>query len=135
MNIKPIKTEEDYNQALQRIDTLMESEPGTQEFDELDILVTLVEKYEEKHYFIDAPNPVAAIKFRMEQEDLKQKDLIPIIGDRAIVSKVLSGQRNLTVEMIRNLNEKLKIPFESLFGKVAHGWFFSFPIFQIGNER
>lgn len=121
MNIKPIKTEEDYNQALQRIDTLMESEPGTQEFDELDILVTLVEKYEEKYYFIDAPNPVAAIKFRMEQEDLKQKDLIPIIGDRAIVSKILSGQRNLTVEMIRNLNEKLKIPFESLFGKVARG--------------
>ena len=119
MNIKPIRTEEDYEATLKRIDTLMDSIPGTLEFDELDVLVTLVESYEEKHYLIDAPDPISAIKFRMEQEDLKQKDLVPIIGDSAIVSKVLKGQRKLTVEMIKNLHEQLKIPFESLFGKMV----------------
>ena len=119
MNIKPIRTEEDYEATLKRINVLMDSIPGTVEFDELDILVTLVESYEEKHYLIDAPDPISAIKFRMEQEDLKQKDLIPIIGDSAVVSKVLKGQRKLTVEMIKNLHEQLKIPFESLFGKMV----------------
>ena len=119
MNIKPIRTEEDYEITLKRIDALMDSIPGTLEFDELEVLVTLVESYEEKHYFIDAPDPISAIKFRMEQEDLKQKDLIPIIGDSAVVSKVLKGQRKLTVEMIKNLHEQLKIPFESLFGKIV----------------
>jgi HTH-type transcriptional regulator/antitoxin HigA len=119
MIIKPIRTEEDYETALQRIDALMDSTPGTQEFDELEVLVTLVESYEEKHYFIDAPDPISAIKFRMEQENFKQKDLIPIIGDRAVVSKVLKGQRKLTVEMIKNLHNQLKIPFESLFEKVV----------------
>ncbi len=119
MIIKPIRTEEDYEVTLKRIDELMDSIPNTPEFDELDVLVTLVESYEEKHYFIEAPDPISAIKFRMEQENLKQKDLIPIIGDSAIVSKVLKGQRKLTVEMIRNLHEQLKIPFESLFGKMV----------------
>lgn len=119
MIIKPIRTEEDYEVTLKRIDELIDSIPNTPEFDELDVLVTLVESYEEKHYFIEAPDPISAIKFRMEQENLKQKDLIPIIGDSAIVSKVLKGQRKLTVEMIRNLHEQLKIPFESLFGKMV----------------
>lgn len=119
MIIKPIRTEEDYEVTLKRIDELMDSIPNTPEFDELDVLVTLVESYEEKHYFIEAPDPISAIKFRMEQENLKQKDLIHIIGDSAIVSKVLKGQRKLTVEMIRNLHEQLKIPFESLFGKMV----------------
>jgi HTH-type transcriptional regulator/antitoxin HigA len=120
MNIKPIKTENDYTNTLKRIDELMDAVPDTPEFDELDVLVTLVEVYEEKHYFIDAPDPISAIKFRMEQENLQQKDLIPIIGDKSIVSKVLKGQRNLTVEMIRNLHEQLKIPFESLFSIKQH---------------
>ena len=119
MKIKPIRTPEDYEKTLKRIDTLMDSEPDTKEFDELDILVTLIESYEEKHYFIDAPNPISAIKFRMEQENLKQKDLIPFIGDRSVVSKVLKGERKLTVEMIKNLHLHLKIPFESLFGKIV----------------
>ncbi|MFX4277318.1 helix-turn-helix domain-containing protein [Aliarcobacter butzleri] len=119
MNIKPIRTQNDYEATLNRIDTLMDSVPNTPEFDELEVLVTLIESYEEKHYSIDAPDPISAIKFRMEQENLKQKDLIPIIGDSAIVSKVLNGQRKLTVEMIKNLHEQLKIPFESLFGKIA----------------
>lgn len=117
--IKPIRNETDYEAALKRIDELMEAVPNTQEFDELEVLVTLVESYEEKHYFIEAPNPLAAIKFRMEQENLKQKDLVPILGDSAVVSKVLKGQRKLTVQMIQNLHDKLKIPFESLFTKVA----------------
>ena len=81
MNIKPIKTQEDYQNTLKRIDILMDAEQNTPEFDELDILVTLVESYEQKHYFIDAPDPISAIKFRMEQEDLQQKDLIPIMGE------------------------------------------------------
>ncbi len=131
MNIKPIRTEEDYEATLKRINVLMDSIPGTVEFDELDILVTLVESYEEKHYLIDAPDPISAIKFRMEQEDLKQKDLIPIIGDSAVVSKVLKGQRKLTVEMIKNLHEQLKIPFESLFGKILTHWYIEIMIFYI----
>jgi len=116
MNIKPIRTEQDYENTLHRIDQLMDAVPNTAEFDELEILTTLVEVYEEKHYYIDAPDPISAIKFRMEQENLQQKDLIPVIGDKAIVSKVLNGQRKLTVEMIKGLNEQFKIPFESLFG-------------------
>lgn len=116
MQIKPIKTEQDYLNTLDRIDQLMDAKPDTQEFDELDILTTLVEVYEEKHYQIETPDPISAIKFRMEQENLQQKDLIPIIGDKAVVSKVLKGQRKLTVEMIKGLHQHLKIPFESLFG-------------------
>lgn len=120
MNITPIRTEYDYNNALKRIDKLMDAEPNTKEFDELDILVTLVESYEEKHYKIDAPDPISAIKFRMEQEGLKQKDLISAIGDETRVSKVLKGQRKLTVDMIQKLHYQFKIPFESLFGKIAY---------------
>jgi HTH-type transcriptional regulator/antitoxin HigA len=116
MNIKPIRTEQDYEITLARIYELMESLPNTPLFDELDILTTLVESYEEKHYKIEAPDPISAILFRMEQEGLKQKDLVPILGDKAIVSKVLNGQRKLTTGMIKNLHEQLKIPFESLFG-------------------
>jgi len=117
MSIKPIRSEQDYENALLRIDELMDSLPNTVEFDELDILVTLVEAYEEKHYKIEAPDAISAILFRMEQENLKQKDLIPVLGDKSLVSKVLNGKRQLTVEMIKNLHEQLKIPFESLFGK------------------
>lgn len=116
MNIKPIRTQTDYEQALQRLDSLMDAQTGTSEFDELEILSLLVENYELKHYAINLPNPISAIKFRMEQENLQQKDLIPILGDRAIVSKVLNGQRRLTVNMIKNLHTKLNIPFENLFG-------------------
>lgn len=116
MNIKPIKKEQDYENTLVRINKLMDAKPNTKEFDELDILTTLVEVYEEKFYKIDSPDPISAIKFRMEQDNLKQIDLVPIFGDKAVVSKVLSGQRKLTVEMIRALHEQFKIPFESLFG-------------------
>lgn len=119
MEITPIRAEKDYIQTLKRIDALMDAEPNTKEFDELDILVTLVEAYEEKHYKIDASDPIAAIKFRMEQEGLKQKDLVSALGDETRVSKILKGERSLTVDMIRKLHYQFKIPFESLFGRVA----------------
>jgi len=120
MNITPIRTENDYNKALKKIDKLMDAVPNTEEFDELDILVTLIEAYEEKHYKIDAPDPISAIKFRMEQEGLKQKDLVSALGDETRVSKILKGQRKLTVDMIQKLHYQFKIPFESLFGKIAY---------------
>jgi len=115
MNIKPIKTEQDYNNTLNRINILMDAIPNTKEFDELDILTTLVEVYEEIHYKIDSPDPIEAIKFRMEQDSLKQKDLIPIIGSGSRVSEILNKKRKLTLEMIRNLHKNLQIPFDSLF--------------------
>lgn len=122
MNIKPIKNEQDYESALKRIEVLMDAMPNSEEFDELEVLTTLIEAYETKYYKIDAPDPISAIKFRMEQENLKQKDLAAALGDETRVSKILSGQRELTVTMIRNLHEQFKIPFESLFGreKFAH---------------
>ena len=115
MNIKPIKTEQDYDNTLRRIDVLFEAKPNTQEFDELEILTTLVENYENKYYQINISDPIEAIKFRMEQESLKQKDLIPIIGTKSRVSEILNKKRKLTLQMIRNLNNNLKIPFDSLF--------------------
>jgi len=114
MNIKPVKCEADYNAALARVDNLMHAEPDSPEGDELDVLVTLIEKYETNHYPIDAPNPVEAIRFRMDQYELKDKDLIPYIGKSGRVSEVLSFKRKLTLAMIRKLHSGLKIPTESL---------------------
>ena len=115
MNIKPIKTEEDYSKALQRIEILMDARPNTPQMDELEILTTLVESYEDRYYVIDAPDPIEAIKFRMEQEGLKQKDLVDIVGSKSRVSEILNKKRKLTIEMIRNLHKQLHIPVESLF--------------------
>jgi len=115
MNIKPIKTEQDYSNTLDRINILMDSTPDSKEFDELDILTTLVEVYEDIHYKIESPDPIEAIKFRMEQESLRQKDLIPIIGSGSRVSEILNKKRKLTLDMIRNLHKDLRIPFDSLF--------------------
>jgi len=115
MNIKPIKKEQDYQETLAMIESLMSAKPNTKEMDKLEVLTTLVEAYEEEFYKIDAPDPIEAIKFRMEQESLKQKDLIEIIGSKSRVSEVLNRKRKLTIEMIRNLHDKLKIPIESLF--------------------
>lgn len=114
MNIKPIKNETDYDAALMRTADLMDAEPNTLEGDELDILATLIEKYEAQYYPINTPNPVEAIRFRMEQYDLKDKDLIPYIGQSGRVSEVLSFKRKLTLSMIRKLHSGLKIPTESL---------------------
>ena len=115
MNIKPIKTQEDYNAILSQIEKLMDAKPNTPQMDELEVLTTLVEAYEKQHYKIDAPDPIEAIKFRMEQEGLKQKDLVPIVGSKSIVSEILNKKRKLTIEMIRNLHKELHIPVESLF--------------------
>lgn len=122
MNIKPIKNEDDYEKTLSRIETLMDALPDSEEYDELEVLTTLVEVYEAKHYQIDLPDPIEAIKFRMEQENLKQKDLVLALGDETRVSKILSGQRQLTVDMIRNLHTQFQIPFESLFGVKKLGY-------------
>jgi len=115
MNIKPIKNEQDYLDVLGTIESLMDAKPNTPQMDELEVLTTLVEAYETQHYVIDAPDPIEAIKFRMEQEGLKQKDLIDIVGSKSRVSEVLNKKRKLTIEMIRNLHKQLHIPIESLF--------------------
>lgn len=115
MNIKPIKTEQDYANTLNKIESLMDAKPNTLQMDELEVLTTLVEAYEEQHYKIEAPDPIEAIKFRMEQEGLKQKDLISIVGSKSRVSEILNRKRKLTIDMIRNLHSQLHIPIESLF--------------------
>ena len=115
MNIKPIKNEQDYQETLSMIDSLMNAQPNTKEMDKLEVLTTLVEAYEEQYYKIDAPDPIEAIKFRMEQDGLKQKDLVAIVGSKSRVSEVLNRKRKLTIEMIRSLHTQLHIPIESLF--------------------
>ncbi len=115
--IKPVRTEKDYESALGRIEELMEAVPGTNEFDELDVLTDLVELYESKHYPIGYPSAVAAIEFRMEQAMLSPRDLIPFIGSRAKVSEVLSGKRSITMPMARALHEHLGIPAAVLLQK------------------
>ena len=111
---KIIKSEEEYNTALNRIEEIFDAKPGTPEFDEMELLVRLVEIYEDEKYPISVPDPVGAIKFRMEQQGLKSKDLIPYIGSKSKVSEVLSGKRSLSLNMIRKLNEGLGIPAEVL---------------------
>ena len=114
MEIKPIKTKADYRAALKKIETLMTARTNTPEGDRLDLLVTLVEAYEKKHYPLDLPDPVEAIKFRMEQMTLAPKDLVPMIGQINRVYEVLNRKRPLTLAMIRRLHRKLGIPAESL---------------------
>lgn len=114
MEIAPIKTEADYDAALAEIAGLMEAAADTPEGDRLDVLVTLVEAFEARHYAIDPPDAIAAIRFRMEQQGLSRRDLEPYIGSRARVSEVLNGKRPLTLGMIRRLHEGLGIPAEVL---------------------
>ena len=116
MTIRPIRNESDHESALKRIESLMSAKQGTAEGDELDVLTTLVEAYENKHCPIAAPDPVEAIKFRMEQLGLDRKDLEPFIGSRARVSEILNRRRGLSVAMIRSLHENLDIPLEALIG-------------------
>ena len=111
---KIIKSEDDYNIALNRIEEIFDAKPGSPEFDEMELLVKLVEIYEDEKYPISSPDPISAIKFRMEQQGLKNKDLIPYIGSKSKVSEVLSGKRALSLNMIRQLNEGLGIPAEVL---------------------
>ncbi|NQE47525.1 DNA-binding protein [Herbaspirillum rubrisubalbicans] len=114
MDIKPIKTDADYRAALTEIEGLMTAKLNTPEGDRLDILVTLVEAYEAKHYPVDLPDPIEAIKFRMEQAGLTVKDLEPYIGRSNRVYEILNGKRPLTLGMIWKLNQGLGIPAESL---------------------
>ena len=114
MTIKPIKTERDYRTALKEIERLWDAKPNTPKGDRLEVLVTLVEAYEQKHYKVEPPDPVEAIKFRMEQLGLKSSDLAKILGGRSRVSEVLNRKRKLTVDMMRSLRKRLDIPAESL---------------------
>ena len=114
MNIKPIKTKADYRTALKEIESLMTARPNTPQGERLDVLVTLVEAYERKHFPLDLPDPVEAIKFRMEQMDLTPKDLAPMIGRLNRVYEVLNHKRPLTLKMIWRLHNQLGIPAESL---------------------
>ena len=116
MPIKPIHTEADYDRALERVDELMELNPalGTIESDELEILAMLIEKYEEKVWAISEPDPIEAIKIRMEQMNLKQKDLTPYIGNKSKVSEVLNRKVGLSLNMIYNLAKGLNLPLETL---------------------
>jgi len=114
MEIKPIKTEEDYMATLSEIERLFDAAPDTPEGDRLEVLTTLLEAYEKAHYSIPAPDPVEAIKYWMESRGITRQDLEPLMGSRARVSEVFNHRRGLTLTMIRNLHDKLGIPAEAL---------------------
>ena len=114
MDISPIKTQRDHRRALKEIEGLMTARRGTPQGDRLDVLVTLVEAWEAKHYPLDLPDPVAAIKYHMDQGGLRPRDLIPFIGSRNRVYEVLNRKRPLTLAMIWRLHKGLGIPAESL---------------------
>jgi HTH-type transcriptional regulator / antitoxin HigA len=114
MDIAPLKNRHDYRRTLKEIESLMQARRNTPEGDRLDVLVTLVEAWERKHYPLDLPDPVEAIKYHMEQNGLAPRDLIPFIGSRNRVHEVLNRKRPLTLKMIQRLHVGLKIPAESL---------------------
>jgi HTH-type transcriptional regulator/antitoxin HigA len=114
MEIRPIKSEEDYYQLLQRVEVLWGSKRDTQEGDELDLLVTIIEAYEMNHYPIAPPDPIDAIKFRMEQMGMTKTDLAKYLGSQSRVSEVLSRKRKLTLKMVKSLHKGLKISPEIL---------------------
>ena len=117
MTIHPIRTATDHRNALAEIRRLWDAKPGTDDFDRLDVLATLVEAYERNHHPIEKPNAVAAVLFRLEQLGLAKSALEPLIGSRARVYEVLKGQRSLSIEMIRKLNETFQIPAEVLIAR------------------
>ncbi len=123
MDIRPIHTPEDYRATLHEVSVLMQNDPdmGTEAGDRLDVLVTLVQAYEARHFPMDAPDPVEAIKFRMEQGGLTPKDLEPLIGQRNRVYEVLNRKRPLTLPMIRRLHQVLGIPAAALIAASARG--------------
>ncbi|HTW74999.1 MAG TPA: helix-turn-helix domain-containing protein [Steroidobacteraceae bacterium] len=117
-NPKPIRTEKDYEQALAEIEELWGARTGTPKGDRLDVLATLIEAYEAEHYPMDPPDPIEAIKFRMEQQDLTRKDLEKILGTRMRVSEVLNRKRGLSINMIRALHQKLGISADVLIRSI-----------------
>ena len=114
MNINLIKTENDYNQALERLEVIFDAKKGTEEGDELELLGILIDQYENEKFPIDLPDPIEAIKFRMEQMGYTQNDLAKIIGFKSRASEILNRKRKLTLEMIRQLHSALNIPTEVL---------------------
>jgi HTH-type transcriptional regulator/antitoxin HigA len=118
MTIKPIRNDDDLKKVFRRLEKIFQSEEGTAQADERDVLVTLVEAYENKHYDFGPADPVEAIKFRMEQEGLTPRDLEPYIGQSGRVSEVLNRRRPLSLRMVKRLHDGLKIPYESLMAGV-----------------
>lgn len=114
MKIKPIKTEADYEAALERIESLFDAKPNTPKGDELEVLITLVSAYEEEHYKIDAPDPVEAIKHIMEAQDMHAQDMVKFLGSSSKVSEVMNKKRGLSLSMIRKLTHGLHIPADVL---------------------
>ena len=114
MNISPIKTKKDYEQAMLRLDDLFDAKKGSPEGDELEILSMLIEKYEDVHFPIDLPDPIEAIKFRMEQSGFTQTDLANLLGQKSRASEILNCKRKLSLDMIRQLHKKWNIPTEVL---------------------
>ncbi len=114
MEIKPIKTEKDYNKAMKRLELIFDSKPGTKEGDELEILGILIDQYERENFPIGLPDPIEAIKFRMEQMGYNQTDLASIVGLKSRASEILNRKRKLSLEMIRQLHERLHIPTDVL---------------------
>ncbi len=114
MNIRPIRTKADHRWALKEVERLWDANPGTPDGDRVDVLVTLIEAYEEKHYPIAAPDPISAINFMLEQKRLTRRDLEPAIGSRGRVSEVLNRKRPLTLAMVRALGKLLDLPAEIL---------------------
>ena len=114
MEIKPIKTENDYNQALERLEVIFDAKKGSSEGDELEVLGILIDQYENEHFTIGMPDPIEAIKFRMEQMGYNQNDLANIVGLKSRASEILNRKRKLSLEMIRQLHEQLNIPTDVL---------------------
>jgi HTH-type transcriptional regulator/antitoxin HigA len=114
MEIKPINNETDYEFSLSRLEEIFDAKKGTKEGDELEILSILIDKYEEEHFPIGMPDPIEAIKFRMEQMGMKQKDLAEVVGLKSRVSEILNKKRRLTLEMIRKISHQLHIPTDVL---------------------
>lgn len=117
MKIKPIRNEKDYQASLKRLEVIFDAKKGSDEGDELEILSILIDRYEKEHFPIGMPDPIEAIKFRMEQMGMKQKDLAEVVGFKSRVSEILNRKRKLTLDMIRKLSEALHIPTEVLVQK------------------
>ena len=119
MTIKPIRTDDDLRAVLRHLETIYQADEGTAEADEREVLVTLIEAYENKHYAIGPADPIEAIKFRMEQQGLTPRDLEPYIGPSGRVSEVLNRKRPLSLRMVKQLHDGLRIPYESLLAGVS----------------
>src|SRR6476469_5695237 len=114
MTVKPIKTKKDYQQAMQRLEVLFDAKKGSAEGDELEVLGILIEKYENEHFPVGLPDPIEAIKFRMEQLGYNQVDLAKVVGLKSRASEILNKKRKLSLDMIRRLHDKLHIPTDVL---------------------